>query len=181
VPSASTIPLRPRSIINISDTQIACASVSSCYFLDCPSCYWARLWTRHIMHGSACVQCSSKVSHTLKLTLIHLVLADLSCKSCQACGWQLENIGGAGISFRVRHARCDAVMKVIKEDLRHMVAAKMNDKGNVGKPTKNNNNKINKKAKLTLALESRTDRYRIVPPRLNKWSPKMEADSMLPV
>jgi len=34
--------------------------------------------------------------------------------------------GGADIDFRVKHARRDAVIKIIKEDLKHLMAADMN-------------------------------------------------------
>jgi hypothetical protein len=48
-------------------------------------------------------------------------------------GTWLTYTGGADINFRVKHARRDAVMKTIKDDLKHMMAVNVNDKGNVAK------------------------------------------------
>jgi hypothetical protein len=40
--------------------------------------------------------------------------------------------GGADINFRVKHAQRDAVVKIIEDDLKHMVAT-MDDGRNVAK------------------------------------------------
>jgi hypothetical protein len=41
--------------------------------------------------------------------------------------------GGADIDFRVKHARRDAVIKTIKEDLKPLMAADMDNERNIAK------------------------------------------------